>query len=58
MQTTANYFCSFQKVKPYKPTLSFGEEYQQAEERSRKKGKIDRRKARDNKRNWMIAEIG
>lgn len=56
MQTTANYFCSFQKVKSNKPVFSFGEEYPQAEERRRKKGKIDRRKARDNKRSWMIAE--
>lgn len=52
MQTTAN----FQKVKSHKPTFSFGEDYPQSEERSRKKGKIDRRKARDNKRNWGIAE--
>lgn len=52
MQTTTN----FQKVKSHKPAFAFGEEYPQAEERSRKKGKIDRRKARDNKRNWMVAE--
>lgn len=52
MQTTSN----FQQVKSRKQVFTFGEEYPQAEERSRKKGKIDRRKARDNKRNWMIVE--
>lgn len=52
MQTTAN----FQKVKSQKQVFTFGEEYPQAEERSRKKGKLDRKKARDNKRSWMIAE--
>lgn len=51
MNTQTNFVKINRKSAMLSATIS-ADKWEEKEERSRKKGKIDRRKARDNKRNW------